>query len=198
MEQTVMRDWIEFRFWYSRRPSPSQLFEYKKKTLIPTLQSHEIEHFLLLDEPEFMLVRIPPSNGLEDVLPTILESSLAPLFSKITIEKWSAIEDARNRILSSKMKLPNQPLPNDGQGWKVHGKNDQGQWVITPAELDSEAETFAKFMTHISGKFTEAFISELPSKVENIWLMSLFLHLMMDSISIWQTEENQIREFPYI
>ena len=192
-----MSDWIEFRFCYSGRPSPSQLFEYKRNILLPVLRSREIEHFLLLDEPEFMLVRTPPSNGLGEELPSILDSSLAPIFTRITVERWSAIEDARNRILSSKMKLLNQPLPDDGQGWEVRGKNGQGQWVITPAGLDAEVEAFAKFMTHVSGKFTEAFISEMPSKVENIWLMSLFLHLMLDSVSIWQTEENLIREFPY-
>jgi hypothetical protein len=193
-----MSDWLEFRFWYSGGTSSPQLFEYKRDILLPALRDREIEHFLILDEPEFMLVRIPPKNGLKEDFPTLLEPSLPPIFSKITIERWSAIEDARNRILSSKKGLPNQPLPDDDKGWEVRGKNGQGQWIISPTDLSSEAEAFAKFMTHVSGKFTQAFISEMPSRIENRWLMSLFLHLMMDSISIWQQEEQEIREFPYI
>lgn len=193
-----MSDWLEFRFWYSGNKSAFRLYEYKRDILLPALRARGLEHFLLLDEPEFMLLRIPPENGLKENLLTSLEPSLAPIFSKITVERWSAIDDARNRILSSKKKLTNQPLPDDDGGWEVRGKNDQGQWIISPTDLDLEVETFAKFMTNVTGKFTEAFISEMPSRIVNRWLMSLFLHLMMDSISIWQQEENEIREFPYI
>ncbi len=193
-----MSDWLEFRFWYFGNKSASRLYEYKRDILLPALRARGLEHFLLLDEPEFMLLRTPPEKGLKENLPTSLEPSLAPIFSKITVERWSAVEDARNRILSSKKKLQNQPLPDDDGGWEVRGKNDQGQWIISPTDLDLEVEAFAKFMTDVTGKFTEAYISEMPSRIENRWLMSLFLHLMMDSISIWQQEENEIREFPYI
>lgn len=193
-----MSDWFEFRFWYSGRHSASHIYEYKRNVLLPALRTYGLEHFLILDEPEFMLVRTPPENGLKENLPVSLESSLAPIFLNITVESWSAVEDAKSRILSSKKKIPNQPLPDDDRGWDVRGKNGQGQWFFSPTDLDPEVEAFAKFMTNVAGKFTEAYISEMPSKVENRWLMSLFLHLMMDSISTWQREEQEIREFPYI
>jgi hypothetical protein len=193
-----MSDWIEFRFWYSGSQTASQIYEYKRDKLLPALHDHKLEHFLILDEPEFMLVRTPSENGLKETFPASLLSSLEPIFLKITIESWSAIEDAKSRILSSKKKLPNQPLPDDENGWDVQGKSNQGQWLISPTDLEPEAEAFAKFMTHVAGKFTQAYISEMPSKVENRWLMSLFLHLMMDSISTWQREEQEVREFPYI
>ena len=35
-------------------------------------------------------------------------------------------------------------------------------------------------------------------RVEDRWLTSLFLHLILDSISIWQKEEGESREFPYV
>lgn len=192
-----MSDWIEFRFWYSGSQTAAQIYEYKRDKLLPVLRAHKLEHFLILDEKEFMLVRAPSEKGLTESFPALL-SSLEPIFLKITFASWSAIEDAKNRIRSSKQKLKNQNLPDDKNGWEVKGKNNEGQWVYSPTDLDPEVEAFAKFMTHVAGKFTEAYISEMPSKVENRWLMSLFLHLMVDSISTWNPEEQEIREFPYL
>ena len=78
--------WVELRFWYSGKPLPSQLFDYKRRTLMPALRARLIEHFLILDEPDFMLVRTPPIVRLKEEFPADLQPSLAPLFSKITGE----------------------------------------------------------------------------------------------------------------
>jgi len=193
-----MSEWYEFRFWYAGQPSASSLYQYKREILLPALRAHRLEHFLMLDEPEFMLLRTPPEGWLPNSLTASLESTLAPNFSKITVETWSATEDARNRIQSAKHRLPDNLLPDNESGWEVRGRNDQGQWLVSPADLDSEIEAFAKFMTRVTGKFTETYISEMPSRIENRWLMSLFIHLMLDSISVSQPEEQEIREFPYI
>ena len=53
-------------------------------------------------------------------------------------------------------------------------------------------------MTRVLGVFTERYLLEMPFRVEDRWLMSVFLHLMLDSISVWHLEEKEIREFPFI
>src|SRR5258708_24849851 len=97
-----MNTWNELRFWYSSRLPASSIYRYKREILLPVLRANAIEHFLLLDEPEFMLLRILTEAEVLAILRTSFEGTLAPLFSRITVEVWSPSDDARNRILSAK------------------------------------------------------------------------------------------------
>ncbi len=106
-----------------------------------------------------------------------------------------AKDDARNRILSCKGRVG---LARSAQGWKVSGKNESGKWVVASEDLNRQQIAFANFMARVAGKFTRAYLEEMPYRVEDRWLMSLFLHLMLDSISIWQKEESEAREFPFL
>jgi hypothetical protein len=193
-----MNDWYELRFWYADSPRPLALYEFKRDALLPVLQEYGIPGFLILDEPEFMLLRIETDNQASDAIKVHFEENLPSHFSKVTVNAWSPTDDARNRILSAKRRLPGLPLPDDDSGWKVQGKNTSGIWIVSPQNLDKQVEAFTRFMTRVLGTFTERYLLEMPFKVEDRWLMSVFLHLMFDSISVWQTEEKEIREFPFI
>ena len=79
----------------------------------------------------------------------------------------------------------------------IQGKTPDGKWAAAPEDLDKQVVAFSTFMSKVVGKFTKAYLKEMPYRVEDRWLMSIFVHLILDSISIWQKEENESREFPY-
>ena len=59
-----------------------------------------------------------------------------------------------------------------------------------------KSEMFAKLMTKVLSRFTREFLREIPEYIEDRWLMSLFIHLLLNSISIWH--ETEVRMFPYV
>jgi len=193
-----MDDWCELRFWYADLPQPPILYEFKCDVLLPILQEYGIHGFLVLDEPEFLLLRIETDTQTSDAIKARFEQILPPHFSKVTVNPWSPTDDARNRILSAKRKLRGLPLPDDDSGWKVQGKNADNRWIVSPQDIDGQVDAFARFMTRVLGVFTERYLLEMPFRVEDRWLMSVFLHLMLDSISVGHSEEKEIREFPFI
>ena len=189
-----MNNWCELRFWYANLLQPLVLYEFKRDALLPILQEYGIHGFLVLDEPKFMLLRIETDAQTSDAIKARFEQILPAHFSKVTVDSWSPTDDARNRILSAK-RLLDSPLPDDDSGWKVNGKNADGKWIVSSQDIDGQVEAFARFMTRVLGVFTERYLLEMPFRVEDRWLMSVFLHLMLDSISVWDLEEEEIREF---
>jgi hypothetical protein len=133
-----------------------------------------------------------------------------PIISKVTLDGWSPIEDAKKRILEARKRaeklsqIPEVPMEIQGLeeiplgGWMIIGKTPNGKWKAEAEKLDKQIEAFSVFMTKVVGKFTKAYIKEMPYRVEDRWLMSVFMHLLLDSISTWKPEEKEIREFPYV
>lgn len=193
-----MANWRELRFWYTDSPRQLDLYWFKRDTLLPVLRNYDIQGFLILDEPEFMLLRVQTSDQTSDTIKVHLEEDLPPYFSRMTVTTWSPTDDARNRILSAKRKLLGSLLPDDDSGWKVQGMNANGSWAVSPQDIDKQVEAFATFMTKVLGVFTKRYLLEMPYRVEDRWLISVFLHLMLDSLSVWQREEKEIRQFPVI
>lgn len=194
-----MAEWREFRLWYATTPDPNTLFAFKKAYLSPILEKHGIEDFLMLDQREFILLRVEVENETAKQIKLFLEESIQPgsLFSRVTVETWSPIVDARNRILAARERAKVPAEVPEG-GWMIKGKNSEGKWVVVPENLDNQIAAFSTFMARVVGRFTKAYLKEMPYRVEDRWLTSLFLHLILDSISIWQKEENESREFPYV
>jgi len=198
--------WREFRLWYSSAytsaPSPDALFDFKKRRLLPALEHYNVEYFFILDEPQFILVRMQLENDEVTEIRTSLEQLLHETntpFSKVSLESWSPSEDARTRILNARrmveQQISFQGIPEGG--WRVR-REANGNWVAEPENLDQKTEAFANFMAHVAGEFTRVYLKEMPYRVNDRWLMSLFIHLLMDSISTWQNEESDVRLFPYV
>ena len=192
-----MTKWREFRLWHDIAPNQEDLFTFKKTHVIPILERCNIEDFLMLDEPEFILLRVEAGNESTELIRSYLEEVIKPLFLRLTIENWSPITDARNRILTARERAQ-VPREIPEGGWRVMGKTSDGGWAMAPEDLDKQVMAFSTFISRVLGKFTKAYIKEMPYRVQDRWLMSVFVHLILDSISTWQKEENEIREFPYI
>jgi len=194
-----MAEWHEFGLWYAINPNPSDIFAFKKTHLLQMLERYGVEDFIMLDEPEFVVLRIDVNGESAKRIFADLEETIQmePLFSRVTMGSWSPITDARNRILAARerAKIPAE-IPS--AGWMIKGKTPNGKWEAAPENLDKQVEAFSVFMSKVLSKFANAYIKEMPYRVEDRWLMSVFLHLTLDSISTWQPEENEIREFPYL
>ena len=119
-----MSEWHEFRLWWDINRNPDNVFAFKKTNMLPILEKYGVEDFLMLDEPEFVLVRIDIDGKSAKLIYSDLKKVIQaePLFLEVTVESWSPTEDARNRILSARGKVP---LPADipEGGWMIKGKN---------------------------------------------------------------------------
>ena len=193
-----MAEWHEFRLWYDINPNPSDIFVFKKTYVLPMLERYDVEDFLMLDEPDFVVLRIGINGESAKRILSDLEETIQmeTLFSRVTMGSWSPITDARDRILGARerAKIPAEITTG---GWMIKGKTPNGNWEAAPEDLDRQVAAFSIFISKVAGKFTEAYLKEIPYRVEDRWLMSVFLHLILDSISTWQKEESEIREFPY-
>ena len=128
-------------------------------------------------------------------------------------------KDAKNRILEARKRAEQLGISFKGipeGGWKVVGIKGYRlhvspaigpatglkgmvitpEWNIASENLEHKAELFARFMTNVAGQFTKAFLSEVSEYVDDRWLLSVFIHLLLNSLSMWYGEEARL--FPYI
>jgi hypothetical protein len=202
--------WKEFRLWYRQRPAQTsdidEIFAFKKHVLVPALDGLGIDYAFILDEPDFVLVRVEVSPDAEARAKVAFEQAIqgSSPFSKLTTEDWSPEADARDRIQRALIQLQAMGAPANlsGKGWWIQGDYPTntvvGSLQIREMPIDEKVRESASFMAKVAGEFTLAYLRSMPSRVEDRWLKSLFAHLLLDSISTPQDEEKQIRGFPYI
>ena len=191
-------EWCEFRLWYGEKVNVEKLYNLRK-LLLPILDEHKIEDFLVLNEPKFVLFRVEveeeTKKDIEKSLEVLVEQ-LESTFSRVTIEKWDPEEDARDRILEAAQRLGLKL--EEGKGWMIAGREPLNRnWVPIQDNLDLKIREFAVFMTKVVGKFTRAYVKEMPRIVKDRWLLSVLLHLLLNSISVDKVQEKETREFPY-
>lgn len=192
-------EWCEFRLWYGEKVDIAKLYNLRK-LLLPILDEHKIEDFLVLNEPKFVLFRVEieeeTKKDIEKSLKELVEQSEGT-FSRITIEKWIPEQDARDRILGAAQRLGLRL--EEGKGWMIAGREPLNRnWVPTEDNLDLKIKEFAVFMTKVVGKFTRAYVKEMPRIIKDRWLLSVLLHLILNSISVDKIQERESREFPYV
>jgi len=192
-------EWSEFRIWYGKKPDRKKLYDLRR-SIFSILDEHEIGDFLVLNEPQFALFRVEVEartrKDVEESLRSLVEHS-GGAFSKVTVEKWSPEEDARGRILGAVQRLGLKL--EEGKGWMIVGREPAGpHWIPAEDDLDFKIREFGAFMTKVVGRFTRAYVENMPRQVEDRWLLSVFVHLLLNSISLNQIQEDEVRDFPYV
>lgn len=202
--------WKEFQLWYRQKPTQSsdqdEIFAFKQNALLPALDALGVTYAFILDEEDYVLVRIETTIEDEPRVKSALEQAIlgSPRFSHVNIGPWDPEVDARNRIQKVLAQLPALGFPPSppGNAWTITGDfpthTVQGSLKVAPMPLDDKIRESATYMAKVAGEFTLAYLRHMPSRVEDRWLKSLFVHLLLDSISTWQGDEKQIRGFPYI
>ena len=155
---------------------------------------------MILNEPKSVIFRIQIDDETKDIIQKNLQEIIKQsenAFSRITIENWNPEEDARNRIMGAAQRLGLKL--KDGQGWMISGLEPlRKHWTPTEDNLDLKIKEFSTFMTKVVGKFTKAYVKEMPRLVQDRWLLSVLIHLLSNSISVDQIQENESRAFLYI
>lgn len=192
--------WSEFQLWYGERtPTIDALYETRRQ-LLTILEKEHLPDFLILNEPKYVLLRVEVDDQGRAEIERLLNDLVAESqgnFARVTVESWSPEDDARGRILSAAGKLGLQL--QDGKGWMITGREPLNRlWIPTDDDLDTKIREFAIFMTKVVGQFTRAYISQMPRRISDRWLLSVMTHLLMNSISLHNIEEDEIRAFPYV
>lgn len=204
-----MKKWCEIQICYSQTFKKGAdwgiLYQLKRECLLSILDKYSIEDFLILDEPDFILFRVEvDENTLKEIVEGIqVFVDKGSSFSKVNVADWSPEKDARARILGAKQRALEMgvsfPEGVPADGWKVLGRGQINKnWVAGSDELERKVEEFSRFMTKVTGQFTKAYIKEIPNGVDDPWMLSVFVHLLLDSVSIWQNLEKMTRDFPFI
>jgi len=192
-------EWCEYKIWYGEKADTDKLYDFRR-ALLPILDEHEIEDFLVLNEPNFVVFRVEVDEdtmkGIKKSLEGIVEKS-EDVFSRVTIDRWNPEQDARDRIIGASKRVGLKL--EEGKGWMITGREPlEGKWISMEDDLEMKIREFSTFMKKVAGKFTRAHVEEMPRIIKDRWLLSVLLHLLLNSISIDQIQEKEIREFPYI
>jgi hypothetical protein len=205
----VMKKWCEIQICYSEafksRPNWSDTYRLKREGLVPILDKYKIDDFLTLDEPGFVLFRVEIDEAILGQIMADLKEFIGKeqSFSGINAVDWSPEEDARARILSAKQRAMEMGVSflggvPDG-GWKILGIDQANKrWQGGPDDLERKVAEFSRFMARVNGQFTRAYLKEIEIGVDDPWMLSVFMHLLLDSISVWHNTENMARAFPFI
>jgi hypothetical protein len=201
--------WKEFDFHlsenvlklYPKSEYFDKLFHFKKR-LLPILGKYHVEDFLMLDEGKFFLLRVEADDETARKMKESFDSLVQGNsdFEEVVQATWDPENNARTRILDARksakegLRISFGGIPEGG--WKIETWCE-GHWVAKPDDLSLETEKFAKFMSKVVGKFTRAYLEEIPERVDDRWLLSVFVHLLLHSVSE-QRFEKETRAFPWI
>ncbi|MGP8070352.1 MAG: hypothetical protein ACLP5V_10725 [Candidatus Bathyarchaeia archaeon] len=192
--------WSEFQLWYSETvPTIDALYETRRQ-LLTILEKKQITDFLILNEPKYLLLRVETDdqnrNEIREALADLVGQSQGR-FARVAVDNWSPEDDARTRILNAARALGLQL--QDGTGWKIAGREPLNKlWVPTDDDLNTKIREFTIFMTKVVGQFTKAYVDQMPRRMTDRWLGSVMTHLLLNSISVNNYEEEEIRSFPYV
>ena len=168
---------------------------------MPTLDKYRIGYFLILDEGDYFLLRAEVGNETAEDLKKEFDRLVGESsdFDDVTVTSWSPENDARQRILEARERAVQRGISFQGipeGGWKIENR-DGIHWIVKPENLDVETGKFAIFMSKVAGKFTRAYLEEMPKRTDDRWLLSVFIHLLLHSVSE-QRFEKETRAFPAI
>ena len=73
-----------------------------------------------------------------------------------------------------------------------------GRWTVVPEKPEEKIERFERILRRVVGRCATAFIEEFKEKPRDSWLISVFIHLLLNSIGYSLKEENEIRAYAAI
>ena len=191
--------WTEFQVVYGTKIDFKKLYDFRKFVL-PILDEYKINDFLVLSEQTCVLLRVEVDEATKENIKKKLMAMIVTSengFSDVKVGEWNPEKDARDRILKVAKDLG--LILEEGKGWMVAGREPLNKnWVLAEDDLELKVTEFSKFMTRVVGKFTRAYFENMPRMVQDRWLFSVLLHLLLNSVSFDQIQEKETRDFPYL
>jgi hypothetical protein len=117
-------------------------------------------------------------------------------------DNWDPRTDAMNRIESARQRIERELIGHEiYREWTVDGKTGN-LWLVTRGDYARKLDQLATVFGRIVGQLTKVFYKNLPEKPKDMWLMSILLHLFINSLDYGgpdpPSEEAFMREFPPI
>jgi hypothetical protein len=73
-----------------------------------------------------------------------------------------------------------------------------GNWAVSPADPKQKTKELEAVLRKVVGKCTAAFYEDFDRKPKDMWLVSVFIHLLINSIGLSGNEEQSARQYPYV
>jgi len=197
MTAGATKTWKEFRLIMSDPPRVTDHFSLIKKHLIPHVEAVTIRKFLILNyfDQYRDLIRFRVYAGWNDFNKT--RAFLGGLQKDNHILRyeesdWDPARDAADRIRSA------------GEKFGIKFEN----WILLPGKnvargnYSAKLEQLTTIFADVVGQCTKTFYNTIESKPQDVWVMSLFLHLVLNSLDFSgpdpPSEEFSIRECPVL
>lgn len=206
-----MSQWYEFRLIFSEGDKtrgsvwPEENYQFIKNQLIPLIKRLHITNFHILNyfdlsltnpnERDFIRLRVEVNESLlkqlkDEIINMIREGEII----RYEYETHSLRKDAEDRIESVRLQLIKMIGRDIDKNWDIAGIQDGLLQIAMTADYDKKVKDFENFLGNVLGNFIIAFYEQISEKPYDKWLMSLFMHLMLNSICFDKTEEITIRQ----
>jgi hypothetical protein len=207
--------WYEYKLIFTDASKPrswtKENYEFIRDHLIPIIQKVNIPNYQMLNyfsapkKEDFIRFRVEalPKKTIE------IESEIQGLKNRgiimdFTKDIYDPRSDAEKRIESVRKTLERLWGKRVSNNWKIMGFRDD-KIAVDESDItayDRKVESFEVFMSRILGQWTRIFIEEMKMKPNDIWLFSLYIHLLFNSLALSgpdaPSEESWIRKMlPY-
>lgn len=197
--------WMEFRLYLSDPPRGTEHYAFIRDTLIPYVERNSIQHFLILNyrdqQRDMIRFRIRATDrGLEEARTFFNGLVTSHVIVRFEEENWDPRTDATNRIESARQRIERGLIGHEiCREWTVDGKTGN-LWFVAGGDYSKKLDQLTAVFGEVIGQLTKAFYKSLDEKPKDIWLMSILLHLFINSLDYSgpdpPTEETFMREFP--
>lgn len=197
MNQKNVRNWKEFRLTITDPPSYQGHFKLIKKHLMPFIEKTRLQFWVTnYFDPsgDYILFRVKADEkeqkSVEDLLRDLEKQKKIVRWDPP--KDWNPKHDAKTRIASASGKLG---LPQDT------ALAVQGPYIgLQKSTFEERVKQLEMIFSEAVGPCTKALYKTLKSKPTDPWMMSLFIHLILNSIDLNgptpPSEESNIRYMP--
>ena len=194
-----MTVWKEFKLLVTDPPKYAGHFEMIKRELIPFVDKHSFAFWItnyFNSTSDFILFRIKCEQDQTKLMENFLDDlKKRHLIADWKLSTWDSRKDAQNRI-DKLHRIGFDPNKNRIAGFNT----SNNKIVISPDKNVGERQKQLASLFEALGECTKAVYSHLGTKPRDLWIMSVFIHLLLNSIDYSGpnpgTEENWIRNIP--
>jgi hypothetical protein len=192
--------WLQFKLVITNPPRYAGHFELIKSELVPFVKKHSLEFWVTNYHDttnDFILFRIKStesqSKPVEDFLNGLKTRKLIVDWERST---WDPKSDAQARIEGLRKIKTFDPSVNAIVGYD----SVNGTILVLPDTNIRERQAQLEALFEDLGKCTKVIYDCFDSKPKDLWTMSLFLHLLLNSLDFSgpdpPSEEHNIRTIP--
>lgn len=195
----MMVAWQEFKLIVTDPPKYVGHFEIIKRELVPFVEKNSFSFWItnyFSSTSDFILFRIKCEQDQIKLVANFLNDlKKRHLIADWKFTTWDPRSDAQNRI-NNLRRIGFDPNKNRIAGFDQRNN----RIVIAPDQDVGERQMQLTSLFEALGECTKAIYSHLQTKPKDLWIMSVFIHLLLNSVDYTGpnpgTEEDMIRKIP--